>query len=120
MKERKSKLFISYTVRDGKVNREFLSTLESSLNSLYEVYIDMIHNDSINKQQRVMTELKTSDFLILIKTDKIDKSKWVKKEIRTARKQEIPICEFEFIDLIKNKFQPILAYIRNSSLIAQQ
>lgn len=104
------KIFVSYTVRDGKIDREFLSNLEIRLKPIGRTYIDMIHNNSIDKQKRVMDELKTSDLFFLIKTEEVKESEWVKKEILVAKEKEIPIYEFEFMDLIENEFQPITQY----------
>mgnify|MGYP001158709790 CR=1 FL=1 len=60
----------------------------------------MIHNDSLDKQNRVINELNSSDYVFLIRTEQIDSSEWVDKEISLARKINIPILEFEFEELV--------------------
>lgn len=111
MTEKNPKIFISYTVRDGKINKGFLSKLENKISPISNVYIDLIHNNSKDKQKRVMSELKSSDMIFLIKTEEINESKWVKKEILLANKEGIPIYEFEFEDIIEKEFIPITKVI---------
>ena len=55
------KIFVSYTTRDKDITSELLNTVFFKLRKIGKVYIDLIHNDSINKQQRVLNELDTSD-----------------------------------------------------------
>jgi hypothetical protein len=109
-----SKIFISYTVRDGKIDKAFLLDLEKAIVKTTPVYIDMLHNDSLDKQNRVINELKKSDLLFLIKTDEINNSEWVKKEIHLAESLNIPIFEFDYEELIKEKFLPITMCIVHS------
>ena len=80
------------------------------------MYIDLIHNDSTNKQDRVIKELNNSDFIFLIRTEQIDNSEWVDKEISLAKKLNIPIIEFEYQELIEKKIRPITQAINNLTL----
>lgn len=100
------KVFISYTVRDGNINEEVLKKIESIFKSKYEVFIDLLHNDSEvkDKQERVIRELISSDVLFLIKTKSVMKSEWVKKEIEIAEKNNIAIKVFKYEYIFKNKF----------------
>lgn len=110
------KIFISYTIRDGNINRDFLNQLQQKISFHCEVYIDLIHNDSVDKQDRVIKELNCSDFMVLIRTERIDASEWVEREILLANQLKIPIVEFEFAELIKKEFQPIITAINNFTL----
>lgn len=109
----KPKIFVSYTVRDGKIDINFLGKIFDEICDLSESYIDLIHNDSINKQDRVIKELNNSDVMFLIRTEQIDKSEWVNKEISFAKKLNIPIIEFDYQELIEKKLKPITQAINN-------
>ena len=75
------KIFISYTTRDKIITRDFLSILEFELSDLGDIYIDLLHNHSKNKQARVANELQQADIFMLLSTDSIKNSPWVKWEI---------------------------------------
>ncbi|WP_420791205.1 TIR domain-containing protein [Enterovibrio gelatinilyticus] len=60
-----------------------------------EPYIDLLHNDSLDKQARVKDELINSDVILLLESDAISDSPWVQWEIETATSLGIvvkPIC----------------------------
>lgn len=78
------KIFVSYTTRDNFVTKDFLINLESKISDLGDIYIDLIHNHSENKQARVESELQQADIFLLINTDSIKNSPWVRWEIETA------------------------------------
>jgi len=105
------KIFLSYTTRDGLINKTFLLNLEKMFPLFSSVYIDLIHNNSLDKQKRVISELKKSDILFLIKTDDTYKSEWVNKELEIAKKINIPIYELNYNKLIKNDFKYINQYL---------
>jgi len=107
------KIFISYTLQDGFINIDFLQSIKLNIIDQCLSYIDILDNDSRDKQARVEEELLNSDYLILIKTMNIGKSDWVKKEILLAKENNIPIVEFDYQDLIEKKFQPITLYIKH-------
>jgi hypothetical protein len=109
----KSKIFISYTVRDGNINVHFLNKLYNQISPLSVPYIDLIHNDSLDKQSRVMKELNNSDYVFLIRTEHVDNSEWVNKEISLAKKLNIPVLEFEFEELIEDGFLSITKTLVN-------
>tara|TARA_B110000971_G_C19956586_1_gene475932 strand:+ start:119 stop:475 length:357 start_codon:yes stop_codon:yes gene_type:complete len=116
MKTKEPKIFVSYTIRDGKVDKDFLLNLESFSIGYGCIYIDLIHNDSENKQVRVMKELSNSNVVIIIKTDDVYKSEWVNKELNYAKESKIPIYELEYDELINNKFLPITTCINHWSI----
>ena len=55
------------------------------------MFIDLLHNDSIDKQSRVLKELYSSDVMILIETNSVYQSEWVVLEIEQANAISIPI-----------------------------
>ena len=109
-----TRIFISYTLQRGFLDINFLRNLQSSLIEHCHPYIDILDNDSIDKQARVEEELIKSAYLILIKTKNIESSDWVKKEILIAKRNNIPILEFDYLSIMKNKFQPITKAICNA------
>jgi hypothetical protein len=106
--KKKDKIFVSYTIRDNSIDKDFLNQLDRFLKESFDVFIDYLHNDSDAKQERIETELISSDFIVLIKTEQTYYSEWVLKEIEIAKKFKIPIFEFEFNELINKKFLPII------------
>lgn len=116
MRNYKPKIFISYTIRDEIINVDFLLNIERRINAIGSPFIDLLHNDSLNKQARVFNELMNSDIFILLKTKEILNSEWVEKEISLANKIKIPIFEFEYEQLIKENFQFITIATSNTPL----
>lgn len=78
------KIFVSYTTRDGFITRAYLLNLEEKLRKNFDVFIDMIHNDSKNPQRRIISELASSDVVMLLKTCDSYKSPWVVFELNLA------------------------------------
>ncbi|TKG89256.1 toll/interleukin-1 receptor domain-containing protein [Puteibacter caeruleilacunae] len=101
------KIFVSYTVRDNIVKKDFLEKVESFLQAYGRPFIDLLHNNSENKQLRVETELTESDCLILINTKDAKKSEWVNKELSIAIKNGIPVFEYDYKKLEEEEFHPI-------------
>jgi hypothetical protein len=73
----------------------------NKLNSFGKIFIDLIDNNSNDKQGRVISELEKSDLLLLIKTPSILNSEWVTFELETAKNNNIPVIRFS-IDEIDN------------------
>lgn len=85
------KHFVCYTTRDKEVNSELLHSFSNQLKRIGEVFIDMIDNDSEDKQSRVLSELDSSDVIVLIETSNIYNSEWVAIELNRAKEKGIPI-----------------------------
>lgn len=110
---RNTKIFVSYTVRDGKIGIGFLKKLFLEICDICCAYVDLLHNNSFNKQERVIRELLSSDFVFLIKTEQILNSNWVKTELLLACEFGIPVLTFEYVDLVEKKLQPISKAVHN-------
>lgn len=82
------KIFVSYTTKDKEISKSFLKQVLVALEQFGEVYIDMLSNDSIDKQLRVLEELERSDIIILIVSKNVYNSIWVKRELEIASKLE--------------------------------
>lgn len=92
------KIFVSYTVRDSIITETLLQRVFESVAVFGSAYIDLIHNDSADKQARVEKELRDSNLLLLLETSSIVKSPWVQWELDTAHSLGIPIKSIEFND----------------------
>jgi len=78
------------------VNDSLLSEIYTILVKTFDVFIDLLHNDSTDKQTRVLNELKSSQYVFVLKTPMIEESSWVGIEIAETKKMGIPLF---FIDL---------------------
>lgn len=93
------KIFVSYTTRDCVITKDFLSSLEEKISDLGDIYIDMLHNDSNNKQERVKNELQEADIFLLLSTSSIKKSPWVAWEINKANSMNVHKITIDATDL---------------------
>ena len=95
-------IFVSYTTKDSEVTLHRLNEISIKLRQIGYVYIDIIHNNSQDKQKRVFEELDNSDVIILIISNNVYNSKWVIKEIERAYKQFTPIVPFTINEIIRH------------------
>lgn len=93
------KYFVSYTTRDKEVTKELLAVFSKQLEKSGNVFVDIIDNDSFDKQTRVIEELENSDLMILIETKSIYHSEWVLLEIEKAKSKQIPIRKISINEL---------------------
>jgi TIR domain len=94
-------IFVSYTSRNNEVSKQTLISLAEKLTSFADVFIDLIHNISFDRQARVKQELESADILILLKSQSTLSSEWVKFELERAADNGIPIVEFSVEELEK-------------------
>ncbi|MDP2500741.1 hypothetical protein BCT47_00275 [Vibrio splendidus] len=85
------KIFVSYTTRDAIVTATSLFPVAETLERIGKPYVDVIHNDSADKQSRVERELMSSSLVFLLESSSIQESPWVKWELDNARRLGIPI-----------------------------
>lgn len=93
------RIFVSYTTRDRNITKELLIQVYNKLSEFETVYIDLIHNDSENKQKRVFDELESADQIILLETESVYKSNWVKVELERAKHLKKEIIKIPFNEL---------------------
>lgn len=79
-------IFVSYTTRNNEVTTDSLVDFSNKINAYGKVFIDLLDNNSTDKQERIINELEKSDLLILIKSLSSLNSEWVKFELETANK----------------------------------
>lgn len=92
-------IFVSYTTRDNEVTINSLINFSNKINSFGKIFIDLIDNNSNDKQGRIIEELNKTELLILIKSKSILNSEWVKFELDSAEKLNIPVIEFDISEI---------------------
>lgn len=79
------KVFVSYTIRDGLVDKQILMSIEEMIKPFSLVYIDLLHNYSKFPQFNVIKQLLSCSHIILLISPKVYKSPWVRFELIMAR-----------------------------------
>ena len=97
-------IFVCYTTRDTFVNRDSLAKLSTILSKFGYSFIDLIDNDSENKQERVETELEKADFMLLLRSGSVKHSKWVSWELNRAKEKGIPCIGVDIRDKINPRY----------------
>ena len=100
-------VFCSYTLRDGLVTIEKLRKLKELISKSADCYIDILDNDSIDKQKRVLEELSKAQLVLVLMSPDLKKSAWVKEEYRIANEKNIPIVEININHI--NDIQRVLS-----------
>ena len=100
-------VFCSYTLRDGLVTIEKLRKLKELISKSADCYIDILDNDSIDKQERVVEELSKAQLVLVLMSPDLNKSAWVKEEYRIANEKNIPILEININHI--NDIQRVLS-----------
>lgn len=84
-------IFVSYTTRDHYIDRELLVSASKVVSDYGSHYIDLLHNNSLNKQLHVELMLSQANFLVLFESKSIRNSEWVQWELREAELKGIPV-----------------------------
>ena len=84
-------IFVSYTTRDHHIKICLLEAVSDVVSEYGRPFIDLIHNDSDDKQAYVERKLLSSDLVLLLLTDSINQSKWVQWELAKAKNNKIPV-----------------------------
>ncbi len=80
------KVFVSYSMRSGEISIEMLRAFQYQLPLNCDAYIDILDNDSINKQERVNYELENCDSVIHLYSAHSSNSPWVSYELDMAKR----------------------------------
>ena len=100
-------VFCSYTLRDGLVTIEKLRKLKELISQSAACYVDILDNDSIDKQERVVEELSKAQLVLVLMSPDLKKSAWVQEEYRIANEKNIPIVEININHI--NDIQRVLS-----------
>ncbi|MEC4028943.1 TIR domain-containing protein [Myroides odoratimimus] len=97
MSDYSKNIFVSYTTRNENVDKKTLEKIYKIFSKYGDVYIDLLHNDDLlHPQEKVIKKLEIADVLIVLNTKDIDKSEWVKFEIKKSKSRNI---EIKYIDI---------------------
>ena len=88
---------------DEEITIDFLKIISDSLQKTGKVFIDLLNNDSPDKQKRIFDEIDACDLLLVIETNNVYKSKWVNLEIERAKNKKIPIQKLSPMFFLFNK-----------------
>lgn len=91
-------VFVSYTLNDGSLTLEKLQGIHDIVSQYAICFIDVIDNNSIDRQKKVIDTLNQSDMMLLLVSPGIKKSKWVCLEYQIAQEHRIPIYEIDVED----------------------
>jgi hypothetical protein len=94
---RSTRIFVSYTLRDGALGEGALRTLEQQLLNFGAVYIDLLHNFDPEPQRRVERELEAATLFALCATPRALLSEWVRFEIETATRRCLPVVRLRYL-----------------------
>lgn len=89
------KVFVSYTLRDTSVTIDKLRALKRKLPLDCDSFIDIIDNDSEDRQRRVDWELDHSKQMLFVKSENWHASDWVRYELFRAWSLKLPIYEVD-------------------------
>lgn len=84
-------IFISYTLQDEVITVDHLKSISEVVSDYGKPFVDIIDNDAKDKQKFVIEQLDNSDLVVLLNTDSVSKSKWVRLEIDRANKNNTPV-----------------------------
>ncbi|HCE3069029.1 TPA: TIR domain-containing protein [Vibrio parahaemolyticus] len=70
---------------------DHLRSISEVVSEYGKPFVDIIDNDAKDKQKFVMDQLDNSDLVVLLNTDSVSQSKWVKLEIERANKNNTPV-----------------------------
>jgi len=95
-----SRVFVSYTRRDGKVSIELLEKLFQYLQGICNPFIHAIDsNGKYLKQRHIIKKLLMSHLFILIESPQTYKSPWVKFELFLSKLKMMPIIRLQSQDI---------------------
>lgn len=87
-----TRVFVSYTHRDGFISDSFLECVESWLSDVCQPYIHRAKKTTDRLEQfRVVKALLRSHVVLVLDSPSIHKSPWVRLELALARLKMIPI-----------------------------
>ena len=78
---------------------------DKDLQKYGNVFIDLIHNNSVNKQEYVLQKLNESTHIVIVDSPKIGESKWAQLEIKIAKEQDKQILGYYKVRFLENKVE---------------
>ncbi|HDR8184935.1 TPA: hypothetical protein QC116_004392 [Bacillus thuringiensis] len=112
-----TKIFLSYTLRDMRLNTNILKEFKSKLEQIsnIHVYVDILDNkNTLDHQGEVYSQLDHADVFWKINSAQYDSSAWAVKELCIAQKCNKPIFILEMNDIYTIINSPSLLHIEES------
>jgi hypothetical protein len=98
--KKSTRVFVSYTRRDGKVSNELLEKLFLYLRGICNPFIHAIDSNNSNiKQRHIVKELLMSHMLILIESPLTYESPWVRFELILSKLKLMPVIRLHSQDI---------------------
>jgi hypothetical protein len=95
------RMFLSYTIHDGFVDRERLRRVASIFETFSSPYVDLLEHQCGGHQPSVWKALRQMDAFVLCVTPWIFRSPWVIAECAAAVSLGVPIYTLAWTDLAK-------------------
>lgn len=112
MKSNEEKIFVIYTTRDECVNSNSLNKIYNELKKYGDVFIDILHNNSIEKQEYVIKKLHECSSIVIVDTPELEKSEWAKLELNIAKKEKKKIFGYYKLKFVNKKTE--LLFLKSS------
>lgn len=98
-----ARVFISYTSRDACVSDEALIAASSLFSDRSTVFVDRLSNKSkLHPQLVIILEVIRSHLLVIIESQSVYHSPWVRFEIILAKLTLTPVIRIPIKSLVKN------------------
>ncbi len=101
-----TRIFVSYTLRDGTVSLAHLNYLYDNLREICHPFIHAV-NSKMNEggQIRVITELLRSHLLLIIESPDVYKSPWVRIELLLSKLKLMPVIHLPIDQFQSTEFK---------------
>lgn len=96
---RDTRVFVSYTQRDGSVTESMLDRVYRSLCGVCQPFIHAIDRPSRFPQFNVLRQLWRSHMLIVIESPMVYKSPWVRLELLLSKLKFMPVVKLSAADI---------------------
>lgn len=97
------RIFVSYTTRSNEINIDVLKKVQKILSEFSNSYIELLDENSSKTQESIIVEVDKSDVFLLIESQEIEQSEWVKLEINRAEELNLPIVRITLKELLNDK-----------------
>lgn len=80
------RVFVCYTTRDGLFDEIKLRSTLRTLPAACRPFADLLHNDSLNIQKRIVSEIAKCDLFLGLRSPAFFMSPWVQLELQAAKR----------------------------------
>jgi DNA relaxase NicK len=98
-------------MRDIEITIDLLTKIKEKYHHYADIFIDKLCN--VSSQETVLCELSMSNIVILLKTQNVMHSKWVRYELDFAKSRNIPVIEYNPIYFVNQTPEKIIRKVNN-------